>query len=147
MHTQRQTVRLPHQLTAFVGVGVVAAVLHYGVLIGLVEAGGFGPVTATLLGYVAGGIASYLLNRRFTYASDRPHAEATWRFALVAFVGFLITWVLMSGFEWLAGPSFALWYVYLAAQAATTGLVLVWSFLAHKVWTFGAPPSPPGQGG
>ena len=26
---------------------------------------------------------------------------------------------------------------YLGAQVATTGCVLVWSFIAHKLWTFG----------
>ena len=49
------------------------------------------PVPATLAGYVAGGVVSYRLNRRHTYASDRPHAEAGWRFARSRCVGFLIT--------------------------------------------------------
>src|SRR5919112_1337816 len=115
---------LPRQLTAFAGVGVLAAVAHYGVLIGLVEAGGLDPVPATLLGYVAGGLVSYGLNRRLTYASDRPHAEATWRFALVALTGFVLTGGLMQMFTgWLGAP-------YLPAQLATTGVVLFWSFVA-----------------
>ncbi len=117
-------------MTAFAGVGVVAAVVHYGALIGLVEAAGFGPVPATLLGYVAGGLVSYGLNRRLTYASDRPHREAGWRFALVAGGGFLLTGGFMQVFTgWLGAP-------YLPAQIVTTGIVLVWSFIAHKLWTF-----------
>ena len=121
---------LPRQISAFVAVGVVAAVAHYGVLIGLVEAGGFDPVPATLFGYVAGGIVSYGLNRRVTYASDRPHAQAGWRFVVVAGVGFLLTWVFMHVFTGSLGAP------YLPAQIATTGIVLVWSFVAHKLWTF-----------
>ena len=121
---------LPRQMSAFVAVGVVAAVAHYGVLIGLVEAGGFDPVPATLLGYVAGGIVSYRLNRRVTYASDRPHKQAGWRFAVVAGVGFLLTWVFMHVFTGSLGAP------YLPAQIVTTGIVLVWSFVAHKLWTF-----------
>lgn len=122
--------RLIHQFVAFFGVGLVAAVVHYGLLILLVEGGGSHPVPATLAGYVAGGLVSYGLNRRHTYRSSRPHREATWRFALVAFVGFLLTWFLMHALTvWLAGP-------YLPAQVATTGVVMVWSFLAHKAWTF-----------
>ena len=122
---------LTHQVTAFMGVGVVAAVAHYGVLVGLVEAGGSDPVPATLLGYVAGGVVSYALNRRLTYASERPHAEAGWRFMVVAAVGFLLTGAFMHAFTaWLGAP-------YLPAQLATTGIVLFWSFIAHKVWTFG----------
>jgi putative flippase GtrA len=121
---------LARQFSAFFGVGVAAAFVHYGLLIGLVEVGGTAPVPATLAGYVGGGIVSYLLNRRHTYASDRPHEEATWRFAVVAFVGFLLTGLLMHGFvDRLGAP-------YLPAQLVTTGIVLFWSFLAHKLWTF-----------
>jgi putative flippase GtrA len=130
------------QFTSFFGVGLVAAVVHYGALIGLVELGHSHPVPATLAGYVGGGLVSYGLNRRYTYRSGRSHREATWRFALVAFGGFLLTWALMSLFGWLAGARFAVWYVYLGAQLVTTGIVLFWSFLAHKLWTFG-PTQPP----
>jgi putative flippase GtrA len=127
---QNASAVLPRQLAAFVAVGVLAAIAHYGVLIGLVEQGGSNPVPATLVGYVAGGIISYALNRRLTYASDRPHAEAGWRFAVVALVGFVLTGAFMQAFTgWLGAP-------YLPAQLVTTGIVLVWSFIAHKVWTF-----------
>jgi putative flippase GtrA len=122
--------RLARQIAAFSGVGVAAAVAHYGLLIALVEGGGIRPVPATLAGYVAGGLVSYSLNRKHTYESNRPHREATWRFALVAFIGFLLTWLLMSAFTvWLNGP-------YLPSQIMTTGVVMLWSFIAHKAWTF-----------
>ncbi|MBZ6078132.1 GtrA family protein [Microvirga puerhi] len=122
--------RLARQFVAFFGVGIAAAIVHYGLLIGLVEGAGSAPVPATLAGYVAGGLVSYALNRRHTYESNRPHREATWRFAAVAFVGFLLTWLFMQVFTvWLGAP-------YLAAQLVTTGIVMLWSFLAHKAWTF-----------
>jgi putative flippase GtrA len=130
---------LERQVSSFFGVGLLAAAVHYGLLITLVEVGGLGPVPATLAGYVCGGVVSYVLNRRLTYASTRPHAEATWRFALVAFIGFLLTWALMSLFGWIAGPRFERSSVYLLCQLATTGIVLSWSFLAHKLWTFAHP--------
>ena len=121
---------LARQFTAFFSVGVAAAVAHYGLLVALVEGGGVHPVPATLAGYVAGGLVSYALNRRHTYGSSRPHREATWRFAVVAFIGFLLTWLLMHAFTvWLTGP-------YLPAQLVTTGVVMLWSFMAHKIWTF-----------
>ncbi len=121
---------LARQFTAFFGVGIAAAVAHYGLLIALVEGGGLHPVPATLAGYVAGGFISYALNRRHTYESSRPHREATWRFAVVAFIGFLLTWFLMHAFTvWLDGP-------YLPSQVITTGVVMLWSFMAHKIWTF-----------
>jgi putative flippase GtrA len=122
--------RLARQIAAFSSVGLAAALAHYGLLIALVEGGGIPPVPATLAGYVAGGLVSYGLNRKHTYESDRPHREATWRFALVAFVGFLVTWFLMYALTvWLGGP-------YLPSQIITTGVVMIWSFMAHRVWTF-----------
>ena len=140
MQSERARARLPRQMMAFGAVGLVAALVHYGVLIGLVEAGGADPVPATLLGYVAGGLVSYALNRSLTYASDRPHAEAGWRFAVVAGVGFALTGGFMHVFtDRLGAP-------YLPAQLITTGIVLVWSFLAHKLWTFADSPSPGGGG-
>lgn len=115
----------------FVVVGVAAAAVHFGVLIALVELAGIRPVPATLAGYVAGGIVSYALNRRHTYKSDRPHEEAGWRFAVVAGVGFLLT----SAFMYLLHDVAGLYYLF--AQVLTTGVVLIWSFLAHRLWTFG----------
>ena len=130
MSLSRSIALLARQFIAFFGVGLVAAVAHYGLLIALVEGGGLHPVPATLAGYVAGGLVSYALNRRHTYTSRRPHREATWRFALVAFVGFLLTWLFMHAFTiWLGAP-------YLPAQLVTTGIVMLWSFLAHRAWTF-----------
>src|SRR3712207_1112640 len=128
--TSRPLQRLIRQFTAFFGVGLAAAVAHYGLLIALVEGGAAHPVPATLAGYVAGGLVSYVLNRKHTYESDRPHREATWRFAAVAFVGFLVTWFLMHAFTvWLDGP-------YLPSQIITTGVVMLWSFMAHKIFPF-----------
>lgn len=121
---------LARQLAAFSGIGIVATLLHYAVLIAMVEGAGADPVPATLAGYAAGGVVSYALNRTHTYSSLRPHREATWRFALVAFVGFCITWAVMGVFVRRLGAP------YLPAQVVTTGLVLFWSFLAHKLWTF-----------
>ena len=119
MTTPRPLPSLARQFTAFFSVGVAAAIAHYGLLIALVESGGVHPVPATLAGYVAGGLVSYVLNRKHTYESDRPHREATWRFAAVAFVGFLVTWFLMHAFTvWLDWP-------YLPSQVITTGVVML----------------------
>jgi putative flippase GtrA len=122
---------LARQVSAFAGVGVVAAVVHYGLLVGLVELAGWAAVPATLVGYVGGGVVSYALNRRHTYRSERPHAEAGWRFAMVAVVGFGLTWACMAVLNGRLGLQ------YLLAQIVTTGVVMAWSFLAHRFWTFG----------
>ena len=52
------------------------------------------------------------------------------RFTLVAAVGFGLTYVFMSLLVNRAGIP------YLPAQVATTGIVMLWNFAAHKIWTF-----------
>ena len=89
-------------------------------------------VPATLCGYVVGGVVSYVLNRRHTFASDRPHQEATWRFALVAFLGFCLTYLLMHFFvDKLEAP-------YLPAQMLTTVLIMFVTYFINRQWTFRA---------
>lgn len=122
---------LLRQVVAFFGVGVIAAIAHYGMLIGLVETGAMAVIPATLVGYGLGGIVSYVLNRLMTFEATRSHRQAGWRFAVVAGVGFGLTWLLMSLIHGRWGVP------YLVAQIITTGVVLVWSFLAHKYWSFG----------
>ncbi len=121
---------LARQFVAFSGVGVLAAVVHYSVLVALVESGVAEPVFANLSAYVAGGIASYGLSRRYAFRSERAHSEATWRFALVAGVGFLLTGFFTHLFHDRFGAP------YVVAALMTTGVVLFWSFAAHKMWTF-----------
>jgi putative flippase GtrA len=124
---------LIEQLLRFGGVGVLAAIGHYGALAALVELTGAPPVPATLGGYVVGGAISYALNRQWTFASDARHRDAIGKFVLVAVVGFALTGLVMA---LLTGPARM---HYLLAQLVTTGVVMLWSFWASRRWTF-APP-------
>jgi putative flippase GtrA len=122
--------QLRRQFSAFALVGVVAAIAHYGTLAILVETGLVLPVRAALAGYVVGALTSYALNHRYAFQSDRPHVEAGWRFAVVAGIGFVLTGFFMDVFH-------NRWDLhYLLSQGMTTGIVLFWSFLAHRLWTF-----------
>jgi putative flippase GtrA len=118
------------QFSSFVVVGFIATGVHYALLIGLVEVAGISAVTAALIGYGAGGTISYNLSRRHVFRSNLPHQEAVSRFTLVAAVGFGLTFLFMSLLVNRAGIP------YLPAQVATTGIVMLWSFAAHKMWTF-----------
>ena len=122
--------RLLRQFKAFFGVGVLAALVHYGLLIYLVEWRKVDALPSTMAGYLAGGLLSYILNRLLTYDAERGHLEAGWRFAVVAFIGLGVTTLLMAVFlrvlEWH----------YIPSQVLTTGIVLLWSFFAHKYWSF-----------
>lgn len=123
--------RLHLQFSAFMLVGVAAMVAHYGLLIGLVQLAHVAPVPATLVGYVGGGLVSYALNRAHVFETERNHADALWRFVGVAGVGFVLTWGFMHLFVDRFGAP------YIPAQLVTTGIVMFWSFVGHKFWTFG----------
>ena len=79
-------VELAHQFLRYASVGVAAFVFHYATLIGLVESDTLTPTPAALAGFVVGGVVSYVLNRRFTFVSDRSHSVAGPRFAVTAAV-------------------------------------------------------------
>ena len=118
------------QLVTYALAGALTAVAHYGVLIGLVEGAGSDPVPATLAGFVVGALVSYGLNRWMTFDATRSHAQAGWRFALIAAGGFGLTGLLMHLFVTRLGLP------YLPMQLVTTGIVMVFSFLGHKFFSF-----------
>ena len=126
----RRYPRQTRQLLAYVFAGGLTAVAHYGVLVGLVELARVDPVPATLAGFVVGAIVSYALNRWMTFEATRSHAQASWRFGLIAIGGFGLTWMLMHLFVTRLGLP------YLPMQFVTTGFVMVFSFLGHKFFSF-----------
>jgi putative flippase GtrA len=126
----RRYPRQTRQLLAYIFAGGLTAVAHYGVLIGLVELAHVDPVPATLAGFVVGAVVSYALNRWMTFDATRSHAQATWRFGLIALGGFGLTWLLMHLFVAQFGLP------YLPMQFVTTGFVMVFSFLGHKFFSF-----------
>lgn len=111
--------------------GLTATAAHYCVLVILVQLFAIDPVPATLVGFTIGGVLSYSLNRKHTFASIRPHGEAVWRFFVVASVAFALTFIFMRTMvdRWH--------WPYLFAQVITTGLVMIWTFGANRFWTFG----------
>lgn len=114
----------------FAAVGTVGAVAHYSLLILAVEGMGIGAVAASSAGAVLGALVNYALNRRFTFNSDKSHAEALAKFLTIAGVGFVLNGLLMALFvEWLG-------IFYLLSQLLATGLVLMWNFLGNRFWTF-----------
>ncbi len=122
--------QLFRQFSSFAGVGLVATGVHYTLLIGLVEFAHAPAPPAALAGSVLGAVVSYALNRRHTFRSALPHRRAGGRFALVATGAAALTYFLMSFFVNVAGAP------YLPAQLITTGVVTLWTFLAHRIWTF-----------
>lgn len=114
----------------FAAVGVIATAIQYALLILLVRGFGMAPTPASSIGFVLSAFANYFLNYRFTFRSDRPHAPAMAKFALLAGAGLLLNAAIMhvlvvSGID------------YLLAQVCATAVVLCWNFIGNSLWTFG----------
>ena len=123
------------QVSSFLIVGTLAALVHYGLLISLKEGRHWTFLPATLVGFLGGALVSYLLNRRHTFAgSSRNHSAAVWRFLVVACTGFGLTFLLGYVFVNIWGAP------YLLAQMLTTCIILIWNFFANRHWTFRACP-------
>jgi len=118
------------QFAGFASVGAMATATHYVVLIGLVQLGRVSPLIATAIGAFVGAFVSYILNYRYVFRSKAGHMTSLPKFFAIAGIGL----VLNSFFMWIFNTGLHLHY--LLAQAIATGLVLVWSFSANRIWTF-----------
>jgi putative flippase GtrA len=114
------------QFLRYAGTGAVGTAVQYATLIALVQLHGTG---ASTLGAVAGALVNYVLNHRFTFASDRAHTQALPRFAAVAAASVALNAMVVAVLLH-AGAH------YLVAQVAATGVVLVAGYLANRAWTF-----------
>jgi putative flippase GtrA len=100
----------------------------------LVEAGGYHAAPASAAGYAAGSVANYLLNRRWTFRSDRPHPQGLARFTCMVALGCLFNVALMHVLAADLGIN------YLSAQVFVTAAILLFNFSLSASWVFGRQP-------
>lgn len=115
---------------SFVSVGVIATFVQYLVLIASVQGLHADAVVASTVGFVVAATVNYILNRRYTFGSAKPHLETAPKFFLVAAVGLWLNGVLLAAGMAIAGLH------YIAAQVIATGCVLLWNYTINAVWTF-----------
>jgi putative flippase GtrA len=118
------------QFLRYGAVGTVGTALQYAMLIALVQWAGTPPLAASTGGAVAGALANYLLNHRWTFASARAHQQSLPRFAAVALAGIALNAIVLATMLHFLGGH------YLVAQLIATGVVLFAGFLANRAWTF-----------
>lgn len=118
------------QFVTFAGVGAIATALHYVVLVTCASGFSLDPVLSATLGYLAGAVISYWINYTVTFRSTRRHRDAIVRFGAVAVVGLIINTATVNfGISELS-------LHYFLAQVLATLIVLIWNFIANKIWTF-----------
>ena len=124
MHT------ISRQFIRYSAAGAIGTAAHYGVLILLVQLLLASPVIASFFGATIGALVNYGLNYRYTFRSTEAHRSTMPKYFFIAATAVIINTLLMSLFVTSLGQP------WLPAQVVTTLLVLVWTFLVNRAWTF-----------
>lgn len=111
-------------------IGGFATVVHYIVLMILVEWFYVAPSLAAASGAACGTLIAYAGNRKFTFTCRSQHRIALPRFLLVALLGT----VLNGAIVWV-GTEVMPWH-YLVAQVAATLFVLLITYHLNRNWSF-----------
>jgi len=117
------------QFVKFAFVGLAATGLHYTIYLTLVMGFGVKPGIAAAIGAAFGACVVYLLNRRYTFATQRAHRETIPRFVALSVFGALLNGAIVS---WLSGMGLH----FLLAQVVATILVLFINFVVSKKWIY-----------
>jgi putative flippase GtrA len=114
----------------FGAVGVLTAVLHYGLLYAGVEALQLSATVGSSLGFVVAVIFNYLMHYSWTFDEPAPHGRTLRRYLVMISCGFLINGAVMyAGVQWAA-------LNYLLTQALALLVVVSWNFVMSNVWVF-----------
>lgn len=117
-------------------IGGVATLIHYAILMFLVETGGLGQVFSSSVGFACSSIFNYLANYSWNFRSRKSHRAAYPKFLAIALTGLALNGVILDfGIDVLG-------FHYLFAQILATGVVLFWNFSGNYFWSFR-----PSQGG
>ena len=111
-------------------VGVLGTATHLFLLYIAVEFVYLSPLLGTSAAFIWVVIQSYLLNRNWTFQSDKKHTSTLPRYLIVSGIGFITNFLLMFFMLEVLG----LWYIF--AQILTALVVPLMNFLLNKYWTF-----------
>ncbi len=117
---------LPRGLSRFATVGAIGTGVHYAILWSLVNAG-VPVLLASTIGAIGGALVNYVLNYRYTFKSNLAHRSTLVKFFTVALIGLLFNTLIMALLTRLH---------YFIAQIIATFFVLLWNYLANRLWTF-----------
>ncbi len=111
-------------------IGGVATLIHFAILMTLVETLGLGEVFSSSFGFACSSIFNYLANYSWNFKSRKSHRSAFPKFLAIALTGLALNGVILDfGMDVLG-------LYYLLAQLLATGVVLFWNFSGNYFWSF-----------
>lgn len=117
------------QFVSFCALGAVGTLAHYLVLVLGVELSG-GAVISSTLGFIVGAVVNYALSYRFVFRSSSSHPQTITKFLAVALFGLGLNTLVFSS------AIYSLKLHYLVGQVLATSIVVLWSFVGNRWWTF-----------
>ena len=117
-------------LVKFLGVGVIATLIQYLILVVLVEKTTALPYIASAIGYLISAIFNYLVNYYFSFGSSADHITAISKFFVVVAIGLSINSALMFFATEVAK------FGYVVSQLGTTAFVTFSNFIFLKNWAY-----------
>jgi putative flippase GtrA len=125
------------RLLRFGAVGLLAAAVHYWVVIGLVELTPLSPLQANFGGFATAFWCSYFGHRHWTFADHRADRAASsfFRFLTTALLGFFVN----QAFFYLLLQHTGL--PYFISLAIVVTLVAVLTYFLSRLWAFRAHPA------
>ncbi|MEC5216784.1 putative flippase GtrA [Actimicrobium sp. GrIS 1.19] len=113
-------------------VGAAGTLVHYSILLLLVEQFRFHAITGSIVGSVAGAVINFILNHRVTFRSTAAYSKTAPSFFAIAAVSLLLNAALM----YVLVDLFSVRYI--VAQLVTTSLILSSNYFLNAILTFGA---------
>lgn len=135
------------KLTAFVDrtflrfllVGVFNTIVGLSSIAFFLNVAGAGYWASTFLGNTIGAVVSYFLNKRFTFRSNTSIRGSLWKFFLITFLCYGISYGAGLVGGWLLAAIFPGVTAKLAENLSAlfgTGLYTITNYLGHKYFTF-----------
>ncbi|MEP1471089.1 MAG: GtrA family protein [Halieaceae bacterium] len=118
------------RLIRFCVVGLITAVIHYGILLLGVEQFATDATLASSIGFIVAVSFNYLMHYSWTFDQPAPHGRTLVRYLVMIACGFMINAVVM----FVASDILAI--LYLISQALAMAAVLVWNYLLANYWVF-----------
>ncbi|MCY4070375.1 MAG: GtrA family protein [Chloroflexi bacterium] len=118
-------------------VGALGTATDVAVMLALVRYAGLVPVLANAAGFVVAVCQNFILNRRLTFPESRgaPASGQLTRFFIASLVGLAINLPVFLFVDSSLNPYLGA-NSYKAAKMCAIGVVLVWNYLANRLWTF-----------
>src|SRR5208283_1422039 len=112
-------------------VGCLGTAIDMGSLYVFVEFLHIHLLLAAAMSFILAVINNFILNKYWTFQNKSSNIRKQFiKFLIVSITGLLLTELFMALFVY----DLKIWYM--ASKLITSGLVLIWNFLANKYWTF-----------